>query len=75
MLSPVFTVASLVNWKRRQGQYRMSILGAGSYAAVCHLVTDVEALSTEERSHVLWYACDGGDLSMVNHRLRPKAGI
>ena len=42
----------------------MSILGEESYAAVCHLVTDVEVLSREERNHVLWYACDGGDLSM-----------
>ena len=43
----------------------MSVLGAKSYAAVCHLVTDVEVLSREERNHVLWYACDGGDLSLV----------
>ena len=48
----------------------MSVLGAESYAAVRHLVTDVEALSTEERSRVLWYACDGGDLSMVKSVIR-----
>ena len=50
----------------------MSVLGAESYAAVRHLVTDVEALSTKERSHILWYACDGGDLSMVKSAI--KAG-
>ena len=50
----------------------MSVLEAESYAAVRHLVTDVEALSTEERSHILWYACDGGDLSMVKSAI--KAG-
>ena len=53
----------------------MSILGAESYAAVCHLVTDVEALSTEERSHVLWYACDGGDLSMVKLVIRAGCDV
>ena len=53
----------------------MSILGAESYAAVCHLVTDVEALSTEERSHVLWYACDGGDLSMVKSVIRAGCDV
>ena len=53
----------------------MSVLGAESYAAVCHLVTDVEALSTEERSHVLWYACDGGDLSMVKSVIRAGCDV
>ena len=53
----------------------MSILGAESYAAVCHLVTDVKALSTEERSHVLWYACDGGDLSMVKSVIRAGCDV
>ena len=53
----------------------MSILGAESYAAVCHLVTDVEALSTEERSRVLWYACDGGDLTMVKSVIRAGCDV
>ena len=53
----------------------MSILGAESYAAVRHLVTDVEALSTEERSRVLWYACDGGDLSMVKSVIRAGCDV
>ena len=53
----------------------MSILGAESYAAVCHLVTDIEALSTEERSHVLWYACDGGDLTMVKSVIRAGCDV
>ena len=53
----------------------MSVLGAESYAAVCHLVTDVKALSTEERSHVLWYACDGGDLSMVKSVIRAGCDV
>ena len=53
----------------------MSVLGAESYAAVCHLVTDVEALSTEERSHILWYACDGGDLSMVKSVIRAGCDV
>ena len=54
---------------------RMSILGTESYAAVCHLVTDVEALSTKERSHVLWYACDGGNLSMVKSVIRAGCDV
>ena len=53
----------------------MSVLGAESYAAVCHLVTDIEALSTEERSRVLWYACDGGDLSMVKSVIRAGCDV
>ena len=53
----------------------MSILWAESYTAVCHLVTDVEALSTEERSHILWYACDGGDLSMVKSVIRAGCDV
>ena len=53
----------------------MSVLEAEIYAAVCHLVTDVKALSTEERSHVLWYACDGGDLSMVKLVIRAGCDV
>ena len=53
----------------------MSILGAESYAAVGHLVTDVEVLSREERNHVLWYACDGGDLSMVKSVIRAGCDV
>ena len=43
----------------------MSVLGAESYAAVRHLVTDVGKLSREERNHILWYACDRGHLDVV----------
>ena len=53
----------------------MSILGAESFAAVCRLVTDIKALSTEERSRVLWYACDGGDLTMVKLVIRAGCDV
>ena len=59
----------------------MSVLGAESYAAVCHLLKDVEAavhieaLSREERSHILWYACDEGDLSMVKSVIRAGCDV
>ena len=53
----------------------MSILLAESYAAVCDLVTDVKVLSTEERNHVLWYACDGGDLSMAKSVIRAGCDV
>ena len=53
----------------------MSVLGAESYAAVRHLVTDVETLSREERNHILWYACDGGDLSMVKSVIRAGCDV
>ena len=53
----------------------MSIPEAESYAAVRHLVTDVEVLSREERNHVLWYACDGGDLSMVKSVIRAGCDV
>ena len=53
----------------------MSVVQAESYAVVRHLVTDVEKLSTEERNHVLWYACDGGDLSMVKSVIRAGCDV
>ena len=53
----------------------MSVLGAESYAAVRHLVTDIEVLSREEQNHVLWYACDGGDLSMVKSVIRAGCDV
>ena len=53
----------------------MSVLLAESYAAVCDLVTDVEVLSTEERNHVLWYACDGGDLGLVKSVIRAGCDV
>ena len=53
----------------------MSVLLAESYAEVSDLVTDVEVLSTEERNHVLWYACDGGDLSMVKSVIRAGCDV
>ena len=64
-----------MNLKTEDKDRRMSVLGAESYAAVRHLVTDVEALSREERSHVLWYACDGGDLSMVKSVIRAGCDV
>ena len=53
----------------------MSILQAESCAEVSDLVTDVEVLSTEERSHVLWYACDGGDLGLVKSVIRAGCDV
>ena len=53
----------------------MSILQAKSYAAVRHLVTDVKVLSTKERNHVLWYACDRGDLRMVKSVIRAGCDV
>ena len=38
---------------------------AKSYDMVGQLVRDVGDLSREDRSHILWHACDFGDLSMV----------
>ena len=64
-----------MNLKTEDKVRRMSVLGAESYAAVCHLVTEVEALSREERSHVLWYACDEGDLSMVKSVIRAGCDV
>ena len=53
----------------------MSTLLAESYAAVRDLVTDVKVLSTEERNHVLWYACDGGDLGLVKSVIRAGCDV
>ena len=71
----LYCSSRLVNKKTEGKDRRMSVLGAESYAAVCHLVTDVAALSTEERSHVLWYACDGGDLNMVKSAIRAGCDV
>ena len=53
----------------------MSILQAESYAVVRQLVSDVEELSSDERNRVLWYACDGGDLSMVKSVIRAGCDV
>ena len=53
----------------------MSTVGDENYAAVRHLVTDVEVLSREGQNHVLWYACDGGDLSMVKSVIRAGCDV
>ena len=54
---------------------RMSILQADSYAVIRLLVNDVKELSTEERSHILWYACDGGDIYMVKSVIRAGCDV
>ena len=38
---------------------------AKSYDMVHQLIGDVDSLSREDRSRILWHACDVGDLSMV----------
>ena len=42
-----------------------AVLLAKSYDMVGQLARDVNDLSREDRSHILWRACDFGDLSMV----------
>ena len=42
-----------------------AVLLAKSYDMVVQLVRDVDDLSREDRSYILWHACDFGDLSMV----------
>ena len=42
-----------------------AVLLAKSYDMVGQLVRDVGDLSREDRSYILWHACDVGDLSMV----------
>ena len=42
-----------------------AVLLAKSYDMVCQLVGDVDHLLREDRNHILWHACDVGDLSMV----------
>ena len=53
----------------------MSVLVPESYSVVRDLVTDVKVLSTEERNHILWYACDRGDLSMVKSVIRAGCDV
>ena len=54
---------------------KTAICLAASYALVRHLVTDVEELSREQQNHVLWYACVGGDLSMVKSVIRAGCDV
>ena len=42
-----------------------AVLLAKSYDMVRQLVGDADSLSREDRSRILWHACDVGDLSMV----------
>ena len=42
-----------------------AVLLAKSYDMVHQLVGDVDSLSRDDCSHILWQACDSGDLSMV----------
>ena len=42
-----------------------AVLMAKGHDMVHQLVGDVDSLSREDRSHILWHACDVGDLSMV----------
>ena len=42
-----------------------AVLLAKSYDMVHQLVGDVDSLSRDDCSHILWHACDAGDLSMV----------
>ena len=42
-----------------------AVLLAKSYETVCQLVQDVDCLSKEDRSRILWHACDVGELRMV----------
>ena len=53
----------------------MAILLAESYAEVRELVTDVKVLSKKERNHVLWYACDGGNLDMMKSVIRAGCDV
>ena len=52
-----------VSLKDKKGM--TAVLLAKSYDMVDQLVRDVGELSREDRSHILWHACDFGDLSMV----------
>ena len=42
-----------------------AVLLAKSYDMVCQLVRDVDCVLKEDRSHILWHACNAGDLSKV----------
>ena len=52
-----------VGLKDRKGM--TAVLLAKSYDMVDQLVRDVDDLSKEDCSRILWHACDFGDLSMV----------
>ena len=55
-----------IDLKGEKGMH--AILLAKNYDMVCQLTWDVDHLSREDRSLILWHACDAGDLTMV-HRV------
>ena len=52
-----------IDLKGEKGMH--AILLAKNYDMVCQLTRDVDHLSREDRSLILWHACDAGDLIMV----------
>ena len=52
-----------IDLKGEKGMH--AILLAKNYDMVCQLARDVDHLSREDRSLILWHACDAGDLIMV----------
>ena len=53
-----------IDLKGEKGMH--AILLAKNYDMVCQLARDVDHLSREDRSLILWHACDAGDLTMVH---------
>ena len=58
-----------IDLKGEKGMH--AILLAENYGMVCQLAED---LSREDRSLILWHACDAGDLTMVQRVIDSEAG-
>ena len=58
-------VKAVVDISLKDKKGMTAVLLAKSYDMVVQLVRDVHCLSREDRGHILWHACDFGDLSMV----------
>ena len=52
-----------------------AVLMAKNYEMVGQLVQDVNDLSMEDRSRILWHACDFGDLSMVQSVIEASCDV
>ena len=59
---------AFVNVKKPSG--KTAILMTTSYDLMQLMATDVPGLSMEDRTHILWYACNIGDVKMVDALIR-----
>ena len=64
---------AFVNMKKPNG--KTAIMMANSYDLLRLMAVDVPSLSIEDRTHILWYACNIGDAKMVESVVRAGCSL